>query len=508
MARIRIDDLPLGENLTPEQEELILGAGRRTFRPTLESLENREMMDASIGSVAMQRMLDMAQGAQIRWLAQETSALQNQNNPLSQSLNQAGQALLTQAQQLNTNLHAAVDHIFAAWSHNFDQVVQNVQSLQHVAANPIQPFMKQALVKQQAGAVNPLLAPTKGEADGVLKTNYAQWKKTFVRQWTENGHLVARVARPDGHNAYLGVDEDTVSEGMGYGMLLSAYNGDKTTFDALWAFAKQKFNGNGLMSWHIAPDGGVAKHDGAANSATDGDEDMAMALIKADKTWGGYTADAKALIGNIMEHEVEKGTNVLKPGDAWGGSDKTNPSYFAPAYYKVFQEYTGDPRWGAVADKAYEILAKAANPKTGLVPNWVTADGTPLDDSQTAQGPKYYGYDAMRTPWRIALDAVWYNDPRAIDYLTKVNAFFKTQRVQGIQDKYNLDGSIFAGTCHNAAGVSMAATAAVIDGDLAYRQSFWKETVNVSLNESQNYYNESLRSLSLLLIGGGMAKPV
>jgi hypothetical protein len=49
MARIRIDDLPLGENLTPEEEALILGAGRRpSFRPMLESLENREMYAANV----------------------------------------------------------------------------------------------------------------------------------------------------------------------------------------------------------------------------------------------------------------------------------------------------------------------------------------------------------------------------------------------------------------------------------------------------------------------------
>ena len=49
MARIKIDDLPVAENLTPEQEEQIQGAGLRSFRPTLESLEGREMMDAGLG---------------------------------------------------------------------------------------------------------------------------------------------------------------------------------------------------------------------------------------------------------------------------------------------------------------------------------------------------------------------------------------------------------------------------------------------------------------------------
>src|SRR5262249_17786247 len=43
MTRIRIDDLPVAENLTPEQEALIQGAGLKSFRPSLEGLEDRFM---------------------------------------------------------------------------------------------------------------------------------------------------------------------------------------------------------------------------------------------------------------------------------------------------------------------------------------------------------------------------------------------------------------------------------------------------------------------------------
>jgi hypothetical protein len=43
VTRIRIDDLPVAEDLTPEQEELILGAGLRSFRPQLEVLEGRAL---------------------------------------------------------------------------------------------------------------------------------------------------------------------------------------------------------------------------------------------------------------------------------------------------------------------------------------------------------------------------------------------------------------------------------------------------------------------------------
>ena len=39
---------------------------------------------------------------------------------------------------------------------------------------------------------------------------------------------------------------------------------------------------------------------------------------------------------------VEPGTYVIKPGDTWGGTSCTNPSYFAPAWYRIFADFTGN----------------------------------------------------------------------------------------------------------------------------------------------------------------------
>jgi hypothetical protein len=47
MATIRIEDLPPVENLTPEEAEQFMGAGLRTFRPTLEHCEARELMSGT-----------------------------------------------------------------------------------------------------------------------------------------------------------------------------------------------------------------------------------------------------------------------------------------------------------------------------------------------------------------------------------------------------------------------------------------------------------------------------
>ena len=118
-----------------------------------------------------------------------------------------------------------------------------------------------------------------------------------------------------------------------------------------------------------------------ANAATDGDLDVAMALLQAQARWpgGNYLEQAKALAGKIAMFESETcGTRrVLKPGDAFGGcsdkngQDKLNPSYFAPGYYRVFQQFTGDTYWGKAADDVVTLYALAADPTTGIIVNEV-----------------------------------------------------------------------------------------------------------------------------------------
>ncbi|MDC0740720.1 glycosyl hydrolase family 8 [Polyangium sp. rjm3] len=313
-----------------------------------------------------------------------------------------------------------------------------------------------------------------------------------VRDGLGGGRLPARAAARNSN--------DTVSEGIAYGMLLSAYLGDKPTFDGLWGYAKSHFDGNGLMHWQINASNSVI----GWNAATDSDEDMALALIVAEKAWGAsYGADATTLLGRILQHEVESGTNVLKPGDAWGGSSVTNPSYFAPGYYRAFKAYTGDARWESVAASCYQIIAnlntKTGAGTTGLLPDWTTAAGT------QASGMGFdYRYDAARVPWRLAVDAVWYGTPQAIAQLDKLNTFWKGVGVGNIKDGYTVSGGLL-GQWHNATFVGMAASGAAVSSDAAFKTAMWNETKNF---QSENYYNDSLRVLALLFMGDRMPNPV
>ena len=74
------------------------------------------------------------------------------------------------------------------------------------------------------------------------------WNTYKTKMIVNNGGGL-RVQRPENGN-------DTVSEGIAYGMLMAVYLVDKATFDGLWAYAKARRNGNGLMNWHYDANGG------------------------------------------------------------------------------------------------------------------------------------------------------------------------------------------------------------------------------------------------------------
>jgi endo-1,4-beta-D-glucanase Y len=265
-----------------------------------------------------------------------------------------------------------------------------------------------------------------------VATAFTNWKAKFYQG--------GRVLRPENSN-------DTASEGIAYGMLIGVYMNDRPMFDALWGYAHARLNGNGLMAWHYNSGGGQLDGGGA----TDADEDMAWALVMADKQWGGgaaglpsYLSSATTLIGAIWSHEVDQGGGfVLKPGDNFGGANQTNPSYFAPSYYRVFARVTGNAGWMSVVDSSYSILAKAAG-ANGLVPNWVNSQGGGVAGPGNDPNGVHFGYDACRTPWRIALDYCENGTPQAQQYMEKIVGFYAGKSSGGglgaIKDGYTVTG--------------------------------------------------------------------
>jgi len=309
---------------------------------------------------------------------------------------------------------------------------------------------------------------------GVLAGEYASWK---TRHLKDCGDGTACVPRDEG---------DCISEGIGYGMLLAAGNADQATFDKLWAYFKKNENANGVMKWQTAACG-AAMTDG---SATDGELDAAMALVQAGCAWGGtYAADAKTLVGAIKASEVTtcSGRMVLKPGDNFGGCDRTDPSYVAPGYFKVFATLANDTSWTTLANDSYTLLSTLQTQMSGLVPNWSDGMGTPAtgDDGK-------YGPDASRTPWRVAVDYAWFNEPKAATFLNAVATYVDANG--GIARLFE-PNSAYRG------GLAMSGLPATSAKAQAYTDAWLQTSV-----DDDTYFPGTLRPIYMLLLADKFAK--
>ncbi len=330
-----------------------------------------------------------------------------------------------------------------------------------------------------------------------MRDVYVDWKTRFLRT-CNNGRF--RVAFTD--------PNFTVSEGIAYGMLLTAYANDKQAFDGLWLYYKDHRNSNGVMNWKIEGCSSVNEQNGA----TDAELDAAYALMVAEQRWGNsgaidYGEDAKTLINAIKVHEVESGTNVLKPGDAWGGSNTTNPSYFATGYFRAFGEYTGDTAfWNAVASKCYDIInanLSKNNAVYNLVSDWTKANGDYSTEVDWAneQG-KTYNYDAARTPWRTAIDYVWYGNPEALSYNTLCNNFVNNARGFGnIYPGYRQDGTPIRTDYKDPTFTGAYALAAMSSTD----QNFVNSGYTVLKAQVDNtYFGNTLRAIYMFGLSGNL----
>lgn len=235
-------------------------------------------------------------------------------------------------------------------------------------------------------------------------------------------------------------DYITTSEGQSYTMLRAALQDDKEIFDKSWEWTYDilKRKDDNLFAWIFGErkDGsyGVLTELGGENTATDGDTDIALALLFAYGRWNDfeYYRQAKLIIQDLWEKSVI--TINDKPYILANNLEKNsvnsyaliNPSYLSPYAYRIFARVDLDNPWMSVVNTSYEILNLSTQSKldkpssANLPPDWVYIDKTtgelvtePLNASLTTN----FSYDAIRTIWRVALDWYWYKDARAADYL-------------------------------------------------------------------------------------------
>jgi endo-1,4-beta-D-glucanase Y len=327
----------------------------------------------------------------------------------------------------------------------------------------------------------------------VVLNAYTRWKNSFLK--SSNG--LYRVSVDD--------TTRTISEGMGYGMVLTAYFGEKKYFDGLLAFYKSKRTAEAynLMGWNVTQDGIIDP-----GSATDGDLDVAFSLLIAYCQWGGnYLDEAKNIISILKQNYFVtcSGVTTMKPGGQFGGCGLTDLSYYTPAYFRMFGQVTNDPFWNTVAEDTYEIFSNSANSATGLVPDWESYDGVPGGNPNSGRA-NYYRYDASRIPWRMSLDYLWNGNAYAHYWCTKISDFANSLGANNIVDGYDLNGAP-RGQYNNSPFVGGFAVGAMCNSQ-SIVNSFAQRLYTLDGTGYDNqYFNLSLRCLYMLVLTGNFWKP-
>lgn len=266
---------------------------------------------------------------------------------------------------------------------------------------------------------------------------YRQWEEDYV------------VKDGDGKTWIKAAPRTSLSEGQGYGMLISAMAGEKgwakkEDFQRLYRFYLANRltiddQQTELMSWKQ-----VDKKVYSTN-ATDGDLYIAESLIKAGKLWNEpkYLQQAKLLLADILRYDYNSTTQTLTVGD-W--ANKKSKYYYLmrtsdvlPTYFDDFYQLTGNFQWLTIKKvmltKLYQLSKQHSS---GLVPDfaWISKKGVrPAKANEVAgKNDGDYSGNACRVPLFLATS----KDARAKKIVTKMLRFFSKQKQ--VTAGYQLNG--------------------------------------------------------------------
>jgi len=321
----------------------------------------------------------------------------------------------------------------------------------------------------------------------------------------------------------------TVSEGIGYGMLLAFFNMDDDAFIRMWNYTKafRAYSGRQLMPW-ITKSFHWLEVDNS--SATDADEDIATALILMYYRTGNqlFLQDALTIVKAIWDLEVNPATKLVYSGDQdlWKGANPVyNLSYFSPVAMRLFAMVDPDPThdWTGVLNAMYAYMQQVQAAGTGVFPDWSDATGNAANPPNGAagSGPGSYTWysfnkESVRIPWRIAWDYYWFQDARALDILTKLNAFISAKASGNPDDKalainYSWNLSVGADYTKNTAVPSQWYAAWCATG-IAGNTS-WLDACTSGLNaktpsnSTSSYFSDILISMYSALLNGLFLRP-
>ena len=315
-------------------------------------------------------------------------------------------------------------------------------------------------------------------------------------------------------------NNDVRTEGLSYGMMICVQLNRQAEFNQLWRWAKANLyhpSGpfRGFFAWH----GDLEGRQLDPGPASDGEEWFVMALFFASHRWGSgdgifnYERQAQDLLRTMLHKSEERGHEdytdmfnraarevVFVPHGE--GALFSDPSYHLPAFYELWARWAESPAdrdfMVAAATTSRALFRKAADPVTGLMPDYCEFDGRP----HARRGHEDFRFDAWRTLSNPAVDYCWFGaDPEAAQEANRVLRFLSGDDHMA-HDRFKLDGTPVGDDPNSPGLVSMAATAGLAaDPDLA--RPFVERLWNMEMPSGHfRYYNGMLYMLALLEAGG------
>ncbi len=370
------------------------------------------------------------------------------------------------------------------------------------------------LVKYVAG-----IKPSQANAtmDAVLTKQYDAWKAARVIPATSI--VTGGYAVQFSNASYM-----MVSEGAGYGMLLAVlFAGHdanaRALFDGLlavvrarpaYAVAQYDANGKYLHDWRLNANGTSA---GDGWNAMDGDLDIAMALLMADKQWGSATGKWDYLQEGRNTIAALKSWNMNADGSTRGlpSANNNRTSDYMIGHFRAFKAATGDAIWDLAVNRAYALLDRMQtvySPGVGLMPDFVintnTATPSPstgyIGDGNDKEG--YFWWNACRNPWRFSSDFVLSGDARFSLVTGRMIDFFKNKSggdPYKIGTGYALDGTQLTGGNSAAYHGPICAGACVDSRFQGFLDTMW--TWNAT-HLTTGYYDGEIQLLSMAVASG------
>lgn len=342
---------------------------------------------------------------------------------------------------------------------------------------------------------------------------FLQGNKKYLRSINKNGYSGYYIAMKGEGDKKWTPEHYTTSEAMGYGMRLAIYGWKgmvvnnssagyirskyQTAFNNIWKLQHSftSTEDSRLHSWVIPK---TMKFSDRSDAASDGEMDMAYALLQADKLWGhwpgtkiNYKAEAMSILDGVAESLTNtvhiKGRDItyltvgdwVKPG--YAAAEYSRPSDWMLHHFRTFIRFLeSENRGNSETAKTFKKLLEDAEYvislniwNTGLVPDFIRFNKKANRIEAADPNSKFaidmgedvivnkFSWNACRVPWRLAMDYIQDGvDTASVSRTALNNIYLSVLAGKHIRDtgyNYNLNGTATHNYFENAFASPFAA---------------------------------------------------